>query len=133
MSHPATRKRLPPFGREFLRAQAEGRPVNPFVHHGSHPRAWELARARTGGLVCPADESPSAFDWSCLRGLDVVVAWPGGSIPEVDELAAAIMADGASTVHVLADVRGPDGAPWTGDGPATVVRGHRRHAREVNL
>lgn len=110
--------KLPPYGREFRTARQARQYVNPWVFAG--PRAFELAARRgPGRLVLPAGDDPSVFDWSLVRGLDVVVRWPGASVPEVGQLGALLVRAGARSVLVLDDIR-EDGDRMV------VVRPHRR-------
>lgn len=112
-------KRRPPYGREFATARQAGKYVNPWLFCGA--RAFELAARRgPGRLVLPDGADPSVFDWRLVAGLDVLVRWPGASIPEVDELGALLVRAGAQSVLVLDDIR-DDGDRMV------VVRPHRRY------
>jgi len=110
--------RLPAYGKEFRAARTAGRYVNPWLYCG--PRAFEFAARRgPGRLVLPEGADPATFDWSLVRGLDVVVRWPGASVPEVDQLGALLVRAGARSALVLDDIR-DDGDRMV------VVRPHRR-------
>ena len=109
----------PPYAREMAEARRAGRPVNPWLFGGRD--AWELAARRgPGRLVLPVGAEPSAFDWSVVSGFDVVVRWPGASLPEVDELGRLLVLAGARTVLVLDDLR-EDGNRMV------LLRPHRRY------
>jgi len=110
--------RLPPYGKEFRAARQAGRYVNPWLFCGR--RAFELAERRgPGRLVLAEGADPGDFDWSLVRGLDVVARWPGASTQEVDQLGALLVRAGARSVLVLDDIRE--------DGDRMVVlRPHRR-------
>ena len=96
--------KLPAYGKEFREARKAGRYVNPWLFAGR--RAFELAARRgPGRLVLPEGAEPSAFDWRMVSGFDVVVRWPGASIPEVDELGKLLVFAGARSVLVLDDIR----------------------------
>ena len=110
--------KLPAYGKEFREARQAGRYVNPWLYCGR--RAFEFAARRgPGRLVLPAGADPAGFDWRLVAGLDVVVRWPGASIPEVDELGALLVRAGARSVLVLDDLR-EDGNRMA------VLRPHRR-------
>lgn len=110
--------RLPAYGKEFRAARQAGRYVNPWLFAGR--RAFELAARRgPGRLVLPEGADPATFDWRLVAGLDVVVRWPGASVPEVDQLGALLVRAGARSVLVLDDLR-EDGDRMV------VVRPHRR-------
>ena len=97
-------KRLPPYGREFREARQAGRYCNPWIFAGR--RAFEFAARRgPGRMVLPEGADPTGFDWSLVAGFDVVVRWPGASIPEVDELGKLLVLAGARSVLVLDDIR----------------------------
>lgn len=114
-----TRLRPPPYGREMIEARRNGQYVNPWIFAGR--RAFELASRRgPGRLVLPEGDDPAGFDWRCVAGLDVVVRWPGASIPEADDLGALLVRSGARSVLVLDDLR-EDG------GRFVVLRPHRRY------
>ncbi len=104
----ATRLRPPPYGRELAAARREGRHVNPWILCGRD--AWEIAARRgPGRLVLPHGDDPNSFDWRVVAGLVPVVRWPGASVPECDELGAALVRAGAAAALVLDDLRVEEG------------------------
>ncbi len=104
---PQRAQRLPAYGRELRDA----------IQAGYRPRwlgggivvtsDWNYARAARGArLVCMPDEPAAAYDFTFLRGCDVLVL-----VPEADELhgealRAAIRDAGASTVVLAVNREG---------------------------
>ncbi|MBL8202423.1 MAG: hypothetical protein JNK40_15770 [Chromatiales bacterium] len=119
-----TRRRLPPFGREYLiRRQAPG-----YLNQGPRvaigARAWELAREAVAIpiMVLPPDEEPASFAWP-VGGEAVLLFETGDPDDEaLERLAQALLADGAALVHAIrrCDLPGnPPGSPGRA-GPAWV-------------
>ena len=67
----------PPFATELQDACRRGRRVNVFVFAGDHAARRATNRPAGERLYLPPDaESPDAFDWTCVRGLELMlVVW----------------------------------------------------------
>jgi len=100
---PARKPRLrqPPFAAAVLSAKARRQRLNVFIHAGDH--AWRRAKARPQPhvLCCPPEEEFTAFDWSCVKGMEIaLVVWnraPG----YVDAFAAHLVKSGATLVTAI--------------------------------
>lgn len=84
----------PAYGRELVQARTAGAPVNVFLYCGE--RAWQFAQGRPPGgrLVIPPDADWRSLDWSCTRGLELVVVARGWDQDELDELGRHLVLQG---------------------------------------
>lgn len=98
----------PPHGFELLRAvRAEGAPRNLFVFTG--PNSWTRAQnwSRGARLVLPPDCTPDDFDWSCVRGLDLVVNGRDERLDRLERLAYLLCVVAKATLVVVIYTDGP--------------------------
>lgn len=99
---------LPAYGRELTQVRMAGAPVNVFVYAGD--RAWQFAQGRPPGgrLVIPQDADWRELDWSCTRGLELVVVARGWRQDDLDELGRHLVLQGAQlAVGLLVERHGP--------------------------
>jgi hypothetical protein len=73
-----TASRLPPFGREVVRALAAARYVNVYIYAG--PDAWARVRARRAShgagsaMLLPMNAAPAMFKWPIVSNGVLIVA-----------------------------------------------------------
>lgn len=108
---PLGRKKLPPFGRQWIEA---GRRYGPFVICG--PGAWGLAERRKHSgyaMVVPSDRDPLDFDWSLLNGrLTILIEAGGFDTKLVERTAFALLAAGVPHVRPIRTVGLDSGLPY---------------------
>ena len=90
--------RPPPYGREIERLRAQGARVNVFCYTG--PDAWRRAAAKPPGyrLAVPPDLDWRTADFSCVRGLELVVVARSWDQDELDRFGSHLVAHG---VHLV--------------------------------
>ena len=88
----------PPYGREVERMRAQGTRVNVFIYTG--PDAWRRASAKPPGcrLAVPPDLDWRSADFSCVRGLNLVVVARGWEQDELDRFGPHLLQQGAQLV-----------------------------------
>lgn len=100
----ATRRRLPPWGREVMDAIGAGRAVNVRVF-ASRPDPWPIAVAHRKAhgpgtaLLLPPDAEPEQFDWPNADGVVAVITGLSGDT--VQRLARELLAAGNPIVWLL--------------------------------
>lgn len=116
-THNYSLRRLPPYGKllakqlsdppnwkQYWGTSADGNSVSLFVVIG--PEAWEIAKfwkEKRLFLIAPPGEDHASLNWSHLAGHDPVLIYQAGSVSsaELDNLAAAVLRDGACRILVL--------------------------------
>lgn len=100
---------LPPFGRDLLDSvRMAGAPRNLMIFTG--PDAWLRAKSwpRGARLVLPHDHSPDDFDWSYVRGLELVISGRDESVDRLERLVYHCIVARAALISLIYDV---DGVP----------------------
>jgi hypothetical protein len=91
----------PPYAKELLELRRRGGRPNLFLHAGDH--AWRRAQGRPPGerMCLPPNVDYLAVDWTCIKGLELVlVVW--GRDPEyVAEFARHLVRSGAALVAAI--------------------------------
>ena len=110
-----TRPKMPPYASGLIKLRKRHSLDNPLknchVHAGAH--AWERAKTyseggaeNVGHLCFPKGAEPGDFLWTCLAGLTVTILHNSDGPdsvypPTLEQLAEAIMLDGAKAVYIV--------------------------------
>lgn len=68
------------------------------------PRAWQRAQRKPRhAVVLPHKSIPDNYDWTCMRGREVVLCWDGANEDQVIRFGRLLVLAGATLVVGLGD------------------------------